>query len=263
MDVPEPAHLAEVFVEIADTLVADFDLVEFLGRLTTRLTELLPAEEVGIILADPGEGLRLIASSSERMHVLELYEVQHLEGPCLDCHATGAAVVNVDLADADSRWPRFAPLARRGGFRVVHALPMRHGDQGIGVVNIFDTTGKHLTTEELRVSQALADIATIGILHEEAIQEGRKLSEQLQHALDSRVVVEQAKAVLYERHSLDMGAAYEQLRGYARRSNLKVADVARRLLAGELPSEDVISSPSGRGEHSWPRRSHRPSRARE
>ena len=131
MENPEQ-WLAETFVELADTLVDDFDVVDFLSGLTQRCAELLDATEVGLVIADSAGRLHVMASSSERMRMLELFEIQSDEGPCLDAFHTGAQVVNVELASADDRWPAFAPRARDEGFGAAHAFPMRLRNEVIG-----------------------------------------------------------------------------------------------------------------------------------
>jgi hypothetical protein len=235
--------LGDMFVELADTLTADFDLIEFLTRLVSRQVELLAADEAGVVLVDAKGTLHVMASSTERMRVLELYEIQNDEGPCLEAFRTGAPIVNVELAGAHERWPRFAPEARAGGFGLVHAFPMRLRSQAVGVVNVFAASTDRVTPEDARVGQALADVATIGILQERSVREARMLTEQLQHALTTRVVIEQAKGVLAERTGLEMPEAFEVLRQRARRTNTRVGDIARMVVAGDMSIEELTAPP--------------------
>jgi GAF domain-containing protein len=232
-------RLGRVFVELADTLVTDFDVVEFMTMLAHRVVELLGAREAGVVLADERGLLRSVASSHESAHLLDLFELQNQEGPCLDCYRTGEPVVNHLLAPSDDRWPNFAAEARRLGFTAVHALPMRLRGEVIGAVNIFASNAAALTPSEVEVGQALADVATVGLLQERSLREARLLNEQLQSALNSRIVIEQAKGMLAERRGIEMDAAFDTLRAYARNTNQKLSAVAQSLLAGTLSAEDL------------------------
>jgi transcriptional regulator with GAF, ATPase, and Fis domain len=226
--------LAQTLVELADTLVADFDVVDFLHTLVLRCTELLDAAEAGLMLADQRGGLRVVASSSERARLLELFEVQNEQGPCLDCFRSGDRVVAEDLEANSGRWPLFTPEAIKAGFRSVHALALRCQSQVIGALNIFRTTTGPLDSCDLVAAQAMADVATIGILQQRAVQEARILAEQLQSALNSRVVIEQAKGVLAERAKVNLDDAFGMLRGYARNHNSRLRDVAEAVIAGNV-----------------------------
>jgi transcriptional regulator with GAF, ATPase, and Fis domain len=225
-----PDRLAAVFVEVADTLVADFDVIEFLQMITVRASELVSVPAVGLLLDDGRGRLRCMAASDEQTRLLELFQIQNNEGPCLDAFTTGAPVVNADLLSAESRWPTFAPRAAASGFRSVHALPLRLRATVIGALNLFGTGAGTLDQADVRVVQALADIATIGLLQEKAIRHGEILTEQLQRALNSRLVIEQAKGALARTQGVGVDAAFELLRGYARRHNLKLADLAERVV---------------------------------
>ena len=189
-------RLADLFVEIADTLVDDFDLVLFLERLTHHVAAVSEASAVGLMLANHRGELRFMTASSESGQMLELFQLQNQEGPCLDCYVAKEPVVNVDLAHAAGRWPTFAPRAIAAGFTSVHAFPMRLRDQIIGTLNVFGVAGIDLGDEDSRVVQGLADIATIAILQERSIARAEALTEQLQGALNSRIVIEQAKGAL-------------------------------------------------------------------
>ena len=230
-------RLGSVFVELADTLVTDFDVVDFMTVLAHRCVELLGAREAGVALADERGLLRSVASSHESAHLLELFELQNQEGPCLDCYRTGQPVLNQSLGPPDNTWPKFAAEARRLGFTMVHALPMRLRGQVIGAVNIFASNATALTPSQIEIGQALADVATVGLLQERSIREARLVNEQLQGALNSRIVIEQAKGMLAERRGIEMDAAFDLLRTYARNTNQKLSAVARSLLAGTLSAE--------------------------
>jgi hypothetical protein len=235
-------RLSRVFVELADTLVTDFDVVDFMTVLAHRCVELLGASEAGVVLADEQGSLRSVASSHESARLLDLFEIQNQEGPCLDCYRTGEQVVNVSLAPAEERWPRFGDEARRLGFTTVHALPMRLRGQVIGAINMFASNATALTVPEIEVGQALADVATVGLLQERSIREARLLNEQLQGALNSRIVIEQAKGMLAERRVIEMDAAFQTLRSHARNTNQKLSDVAHAVVDGTL-SADSLPTP--------------------
>lgn len=225
-------RLARVFVEVADTMVDEFDLIDFLHMLTNRTATLVDAAAVGLLLADQRGQLEFLAASYENTKLLELFQVQTKEGPCLDAFRTATPVVNADLADAAGRWPRFAPRATAAGFHSVHAFPMRLRNQVIGALNVFGSApGPSLGDTDVPIVQALADIAAIGLLQERAIRRGELLTEQLQGALNSRIVIEQAKGAIAQAHDLSVDEAFTALRGYARRTNRKLTDAAQDILA--------------------------------
>ena len=219
--------LSDAFVDLADTMVADFDVIDFLHVLTDRSVALLAASAAGVMLADPRGELRVAAASSEEAGLLELFQLQNDQGPCLDCFRTGRPVTATDLAGPAPRWPRFAEAATRAGFATVEALPMRLRDQVIGALNLFRAEPGQFDPAELRIAQALADVATIGLLHERNVRRREAVSEQLQGALNSRVVIEQAKGKLAERLGIDMDRAFRMLRDYARNTNQHLTDIAR------------------------------------
>ena len=222
----EAELLAETLVEVADTLVDDFDLIEFLGMLTLRTSELFDVSAAGLLLADHRGQLRMMAASDERSEMLELFQVQADEGPCHDCYQQGEAVVDADLSEAAVRWPRFAPHAVQAGYRAVHAFPLRLRQEVIGALNLFSTEVGRMSEVDARMVQAVADIATIGLLQERAIHRGAIQTEQLQTALQSRIVIEQAKGALAQIHSCDVDQAFEMLRSYARAHNQRLGDVS-------------------------------------
>lgn len=240
--------LARTVVELADSLVDDFDVVELLSRLADRCVEVLGISAVGVMLLAPEGDLRVVASSSEAMRVVELFELQSDEGPCLDCYRSGTAVSNADLTVGDGRWPRFAPVAIEAGFRSVHALPMRLRRSVIGALNLFGSDIGALAEDDVIVGQALADVATIAVIQQRAFMESQVVNEQLNHALTSRVVIEQAKGVLAERAGLTMEVAFEKMRRHARTHNLRLVDVAqgvidRTLTPTALDAPSVASRP--------------------
>jgi transcriptional regulator with GAF, ATPase, and Fis domain len=234
--------LSETFVELTDTMVADFDVIDFLHVLTDRSVQLLDVSAAGLLLADPRGELRVVAASSEAARLLELFQLQNHQGPCLDCYRAGQPVTAADLAAAEQRWPRFAAAARQAGFAAVQALPMRLREQVIGALNLFRADAGDFAPEDVRVGQALADVATISLLHERNVRRSDILNEQLQTALNSRVVIEQAKGKLAERLGLDMDQAFSLLREYARARNLRLSDLAQAFIDGT----QTVPGPTGR-----------------
>jgi GAF domain-containing protein len=240
---PREALLARTFVELADTLVTDFDVVELLTLLADRCVDVLDVGAAGLMLAAPDGDLRVMASSSEAMRLLELFELQSQEGPCLDCYRTGRPVVNQDLATVDGRWPRFASEALAAGFHSVHALPMRLRGSVIGALNLFHIEPGGMQQGDIDAAQALADVATIGILQHRAALEAQVVNDQLNHALNSRIVIEQAKGIVAERESLNMEQAFSTLRNHARDHNLRLIDVAHDLIDGSLAASALSRPP--------------------
>jgi len=240
-----PPQLADVFVELADTLVDDFDVIEFLHVLAERCVELLGVSAAGLLLTDQQGALQLVAASSERTRLLELFQLQTDQGPCVDCFRTGEPVSVTDLPAA-GRWPRFSAAAAEVGFAAVHALPMRLRDEVIGALNLFDTEPVELNSGTLRIGQALADVATIGLLQQRAIHRRDVLTEQLQTALSSRILIEQAKGVLAERHHLDLDTAFTLLRSNARSRSRRLSDLAQAIVDGtaQLSSPATARRPS-------------------
>ena len=240
--------LSEAFVELTDTMVADFDLIDFLHVLTGRSVALLNVSAAGLLLADPRGELRVVAASSEAARVLELFQLQSDQGPCLDCYRNGEPVAAADLG-TDQRWPEFAAAAAQAGFHAVQALPMRLRDQVIGALNLFRDAPGAFDAEEVHVGQALADVATISLLHERSMRRTDTLNEQLQTALNSRVVIEQAKGKLAERLGIDVDQAFSLLRAQARSSNQRLSDLAR----GFVDGTQAITGSAGRSARRQPR----------
>jgi GAF domain-containing protein len=229
------AALARAFVRLADTLAGDFDIVDFLQGLSADSVEILRAEAAGVMLADTRGGLRLIASSDERMRLLELFELQGAQGPCLDAFSTGQAV-QASAADSRIRWPDFAQRASDSGFQMMCAVPLRVRADVIGAMNLFRDTDAPFTADEMDIAQAMAEMAAIGLIQERALRERTLLSEQLQNALTSRVIIEQAKGMLAEYLKITVDDAFQRLRNYARDRNRKLSDVARDVVDRKLPS---------------------------
>ncbi|HET9422104.1 MAG TPA: GAF and ANTAR domain-containing protein [Nocardioides sp.] len=233
-------RLSRVFVEVADTLVADFDLIEFLHNLADHTAAVSDAASVGLMLADEHGKLHYMAASTEGAKHLELFQLQHAEGPCLDCYRTGQPVTISDLTAEEARWPAFTSRAREAGVRSVHAFPMRLRDRVLGALNVFDEDPVSFRPEDVKVVQALADIATIAIIQERAISRAETLTEQLQGALNSRIVIEQAKGMIAQRQGVDVDTAFDRLREHARRGQVRLAELARAVVDGtaDVPASE-------------------------
>jgi len=246
--VSREVRIGQLFVELADTLTADFDVVEFMHELAEACIELLEVDAAGLMLLDLHGTPRLIASSPDFMRELELFELQSDEGPCLDVIETGQPVTNVDVSGAKERWPRFTAVALGAGMKSTHALPLKLRDHLIGVVNLFTRTEQHLSEEDIALGQALADVASIGLLQQRATQEPSLLAEQLQTALNTRILIEQAKGVLAEHSGLDPADTIRLLRAHARHLGAPLQSVAESVVNGELDPMDLLQEPSKTGD---------------
>jgi hypothetical protein len=224
---------------MADTLVSNFDLIEFLELVAVRSTELAQSTAAGLLLADPDDRLQFMAASDENTGPLELFQVQHSEGPCLDAYRNGRPVVDADLADAGDQWPQFAPRAVLAGFRSVHAIPLRLRDTTIGAMNLFSDGTGSLAAGDANMVQALVDIATEGLLQERPPRHGEALAERLRAALQARIVIEQAKGAVAQTHAITVESAFDLLRGHARATRTGLSSVAQSLLDDPDRIKDV------------------------
>jgi GAF domain-containing protein len=231
-------RVTDTFVRLADTLVDPFDVIDLLHVLTTRCVELLEVQAAGLMLSDLDGHLRVSASSSQAAHLVELFELQHDEGPCLDCHRTGEQVTESDLATADQRWPRFAQRAVAAGYRSVQSFPMRLRGEVLGAMNLFGTEPEILTQDQLALAQAFTDIATISIVQDRLTRDRNLLAEQLEQALTSRVVIERATGIVAGRLTMDVDQAFALMRAGCRRRNRRLTDLAHDIVSGAV---DVLS----------------------
>jgi GAF domain-containing protein len=228
------ADVVRSLVEMADTLVDDYDVVDLLTGLADRCVNLLGVSAAGVMLASPAGGLGLVASSSEAMRLLELFELQAQEGPCLDAFRTGQRVEHENLRAGAGRWPSFSAAALQAGFRSAFALPLRLREATLGALNLLSVTQDPMDEADVIVARAFADLATLSIVQHRAAAEAQSLNEQLSGALASRVVIEQAKGVISERTGVDLAEAFARLRGYARSHNRRLTDVAQAAIDATL-----------------------------
>ncbi len=228
------ADVVEALVEMADTLVDDYDVVDLLTGLADRCVSLLDVSAAGVMLASPEASLGLVASSSEAMRLLELFELQTQEGPCLDAFRTGQSVEHENLQAGSGRWPSFSAAALQAGFASALALPLRLREATLGALNLLRVTRTPMDEADVIVARAFADLATLSIIQHRTAAESQRLNEQLSAALTSRVVIEQAKGVIAERADVDLAEAFSRLRSYARNHNRRLTDVARAAIDGTL-----------------------------
>ena len=227
------ALTASTFVTLIDTLVDEFDVIDVLTVLASRSVELLGAAAAGILLADPSGSLRVMAASSEQIVLLELFQIQNEQGPCMDSYRTGEVVVNADLR-APSPWPQFAVESVTAGYPSVCAVPLRLRSAILGCLNLFMSEPLPLGDADLHLARSLADVASIAIVQDQAARDAATREGQLQHALNSRIAIEQAKGMLAEHVGVDMDAAFGLLRTFARNHNRLLSEVAGSLVAGTL-----------------------------
>jgi len=238
-------RLAEVFVEVADSLIDDFDVIDLLHRLSARCVELLDVSAAGILLVDAHGELQIIAASDEHTRLLELFALQHDQGPCVECYRSGTARTNIDLtgSEAASGWPRFAAQARETGYVATHAIPLRLRNRVVGALNLFQTNPHRLGDDDIALAQALADVATIAILQQRTLEQSHIENSQLETALTSRILIEQVKGVLAERWNTSVDDAFTAFRSYARARHLRLSDLATRIISGDLNTA-VIPAPA-------------------
>ncbi len=238
--------LVETFVALADTLVDDFDAVEFLSLLTLRVVELSIADESGILLADETGDLQVMAASKERTRLLELFQTQNDEGPCRECFLTGEPLAVPDLELERDRWPRFAPRALEVGFRSVQAVPLRLRGEVLGAMNLFIAQPGGVDPADLPLVQAMADIATIGLLQRRTALNAQLHLGQIQHALQSRIIIEQAKGIIAQQADISVDEAFEVLRAHSRNNNRRVHDVAMAIIDGDVTATSLATSAARR-----------------
>ena len=240
MSAARERSVSAAFVAIANSLAEDYDAVDLFTGLTTHCADLLDVASAALLLADERGVLHVMAASSDATRDLETFQLQRQEGPCLDCHHDGSAILVPDLATERARWPVFVPAAIAAGFGAVHAVPMRLRDVVLGTLGLFSTRPGVLNAEDVDLAQALAHVASVALVADKALSDKAAINEQLQRALQSRVILEQAKGVLAERGGLEMAEAFAVLRRHARDHNQKLSELAHSLVSRELPATEVL-----------------------
>jgi transcriptional regulator with GAF, ATPase, and Fis domain len=237
-------RISETLVELADTLVLGFDGIDFLHTLTERCVQLLHVDAAGILLIDQRDTLNLVAASTEQTRLLELFQLQNEEGPCLDCYHSGQSVACADLTATPQQWPRFAAAAREQGFAAVQAVPMKLREQILGALNLFRCAPSAIPSEATAVAQSFANVATISILQLRALRHSEIVTEQLQSALNSRILIEQAKGILAERRHISLSEAFIQMRTYARDHNRLLSQIAQAVITKDPDLIDLAMPPT-------------------
>jgi transcriptional regulator with GAF, ATPase, and Fis domain len=227
-------RLFDAFATLADTLVAGYDVLDLLQTLVDNCHDLLDVDSAGILLANQDNGLEVVASTSEANELIEIMQLDANEGPCMECFRT-AVVVSVPNIETDVwRWPEFGQVAREQGVHSIYAIPLRLRETTIGTLNLMRDTVGELNRHDIRAAQALADVATIGILHERTIREGSEVRDQLQNALSSRIIIEQAKGVVAETRDITTEEAFQLIRNHSRSNNEPLREVAQRVVDRRL-----------------------------
>jgi GAF domain-containing protein len=226
---------ADVVGSVAEALLSDeLDLIDVLDQLLMACLSILGVDAAAVLIDDQNGHLIPVASSSEEARLLELFQVHMNQGPCLDAIRGGTTVFSHDLQDERERWPAFCDAALEIGYHSVVAVPMRLNGTTIGGLNIFSNQAGQQSDERRRLGTALGHLAALAISHQQSARRSAALAEQLQHALSSRVVIEQAKGVLAERLDLTMEAAFDRIRRYARDHNQKLGEVCAGVISGEI-----------------------------
>lgn len=241
------AKLSAAFVKIADTLVADFDLVDMLQTLIEICTDILDVDAAGLLLRAGAGDLQVVASTTEDARFIEFAQLGAAAGPCWECANTGLPVTIPDIAADGDQWPTFRDVALERGFRSVHATPLRLRSEVIGTMNLFSAAIGALNAQDIAVAQALSDVAAISILSQRAAQERDTVTAQLQVALETRVVIEQAKGILAHSLGISVDAAFASLRTFARDNNLNLRAVAAALVDRRLSASSVVKNNALRG----------------
>lgn len=239
--------VTEAFVSIANSLVDGYDIVDLYCGLTADCARLLDVASAGLLLADGGGVLHVMAASSESARDLELLQLQREQGPCLDCYRDGVVVLVPDLGLEHARWPLFVAAATAAGFASVHAVPMRLQDTVLGSLNLFGTEVGALNAEDLSLAQAFAHVASVALIAGKSARDKDTINAQLQSALTSRVVLEQAKGVLSHLGKLDIDQAFAVLRLYARDHNQRLTDVAQAVVSDNQLAQQVIAHARAKG----------------
>lgn len=236
-------RLVAALISMADTLVSNFDVVDLFHELVVSCTDLLDVAQAGLLLTDGNGVLGVAAASSQATGVVELLELENQGGPGTEAFSTGRPVHSGSLAGSEARhrWPEFGEAARAAGFSAVTAVPMRLRHQVLGALDLFLTDAEDLTDQDLMVAQALADLATIAIIQDRLTVDDRTVISQLRTALESRVVIEQAKGIVAQEADLTMDEAFARIRQHARNHNERLRDISAAVVSGDLAPPHLTS----------------------
>ena len=245
MSAEREGEVAAAFMSLTSTLATSYDIVDLLDQLASHCAQLLNIRSAGLLIADGLGVLHVLAAFNEQTRQLEVLQLQRDEGPCLDCFHSGSPVLVPDLVDSSARWPQFVPAARAAGFASVHAVPVRLRNNVLGALGLFGDTPGQLNAQDLALGQALADVASLALVHARVVPDQMAISDQLQAALTSRVLIEQAKGLVAQRSGVDVAAAFVLLRRYARDHGQRLSDIAGQIVARHLSIEDLALADEG------------------
>lgn len=245
MSAEREGEVAAAFMSLTSTLATSYDIVDLLDQLASHCARLLDIRSAGLLIADGLGVLHVLAASNEQTRQLEVLQLQRDEGPCLDCFHSGSPVLVPDLVDSSARWPQFVPAARAAGFASVHAVPVRLRNNVLGALGLFGDTPGQLNAQDLALGQALADVASLALVHARVVPDQMAISDQLQAALTSRVLIEQAKGLVAQRSGVDVAAAFVLLRRYARDHGQRLNHIAGQVVARHLSIEDLALADEG------------------
>lgn len=234
--VPWAGKLAAALTGLNRAAAIGADIVELLASLAQSCVDILPVAAAGLLVLDQTGNLMVIGSSSDAAELLDLFQLQNEEGPCLDCCRTGEAVSIDQLDERSSRWPRFAGAARAEGFSAVYAIPLSSLGVVVGALNLFARTP--LNEQALQSAQAMADAATFALLRIDPVIDAAVVARQLYQAIESRNVIEQAKGMLAQRFEEDPIAALDRLQQAAARADVGMVEMARLVVTRQAVVEE-------------------------
>ncbi|MGW7412317.1 GAF and ANTAR domain-containing protein [Streptomyces sp. NPDC054863] len=236
-------HIAKAFVSLADSFAEDVDPTVLLDRLAAHCVALTSTDAAGIMMIDARGSLRTMAVSDSRAALLELFQMQSGQGPCIDAWHEQHRLDVPDLATQESRWPDFVPLARELGFRGAYALPMKVNGQGVGALNLLREDPGTLTDTELALAQALADVACVAVVRWQADPaRPHDVLTQVQAAVSVKATIETAKGLLAAAGGIGVQEADAALHRYSRLHGMSPSDAAQQLVRRTLDPCEVMAA---------------------
>jgi transcriptional regulator with GAF, ATPase, and Fis domain len=233
--VTNPDRLLESLERFAVTLTAGYGVGDVLHDLTSEMTDVLDLTGAGVTLVHDGKQ-RFVTAAVEAIASLERVQEDHQLGPCIDAVTTAQPITvsDLDVEDTTQRWPEYSNAAKTAGIRAVAGIPMLGEESAVGAVNLYVKTPRIWPPEDMRVASVFANIATAYLVHASAARQHQRTAEQLQQALNTRLIIEQAKGVLATQREIDIDEAFRLLRKHAREHNTRIHDVARAVIDGDL-----------------------------